>query len=258
MAWCMPAVAKHESFGYGGRVTSYHPFVWVRDGNVIYNQFRAGGGHRSENPTLRVQGEEGIPLWCRAGSETGAGGYGILQVTGNSSSGKYYAIPRGQIWNWQDNVKAGLAILKAKYDEASSRFNDQFDDQESAVGIRSLPTYRVKHESPNTGASYDFTFTQDGDRKMLHLCVLKQYNGASKYEITKTQAETRDANKGVVREGNFVLCPAGSGYYCAWLDSYNKNGYNFTNQWVVGPYASNGNDYVDLVLSMVNFNNNEN
>lgn len=30
------------------------------------------------------------------------------------------------------------------------------------------------------------------------------------------------------------------------------------NQWVVGPYASNGEDYVDLVLSMVNLNNNEN
>ena len=251
MVWCIPSIAKHESFGYGGKVDSYRPFVWVEDHNVVFNQFRAGGGHHT-----RILGQEGIPLWARNddGGEDGAGGYGMFQVTGNVLNGKYYAIPRGQIWNWQDNVKAGLD----KYDEASSTFNDQFDDQESDVGIRSLPTYRVKHESPNPGASYDFTFTQDGDRKMLHLCVLKQYNGASKYNVTKTQAETRDANKGVVREGNFVLCPAGSGYYCSWLDSYNKNGYNFTNQWVVGPYAHNGEDYVDLVLSMVNLNNNEN
>lgn len=261
MAWCIPSIAKHESFGYGGRIESYRPYVWVQDHNVIYNQFRAGGGHHN-----RYNGREGIPLWTRSES-AGAGGFGMFQVTGDIDHDIYYAVPRKVIWNWQENVIAGLEIFEAKYDEALGNLNKQKQQQQAVPNTQNLPAYRVKHDSPSPGASYDFTFEEGGDKKMVHLCALKQYNGAtSDAYLTKTEAEAEDRSNGVERIGDFVLCPAGAGYYCAWISSYSKNGYNITNKWAIGPYVGFKDknniehhvDYVDKVLSMVNYSNNEN
>lgn len=50
----------------------------------------------------------------------GPGGYGIYQVTGNAANSEAI-IPRKILWNWQDNVGAGLDIIKSKADWVDGR-----------------------------------------------------------------------------------------------------------------------------------------
>lgn len=71
MEWCLPAVAKSESFGYGGEAV-YYPFTWRNAPSSLYHQFLAGGGKYRREP-----GAEGIPLHSQ--DSAGADGYGIFK-----------------------------------------------------------------------------------------------------------------------------------------------------------------------------------
>jgi hypothetical protein len=123
-AWFAYALAKHESNLYGGEAT-YYPFSPVSPNNAKYNQFRALGGGQSGT---RVAGREGIPLIERA-EASGPGGIGMFQVTG-SATDQTDIIPRGQLWNWQDNVNGALAIIQhsIKSGLATRFYNDVKND----------------------------------------------------------------------------------------------------------------------------------
>lgn len=83
----MYAVAKHESKA-------------KNTNNLYYNQFYELPRHRRD---------VGRPVWNNDGG-TSPGGYGVFQVTGNSTN-NLANIPRKEIWNWQDNVEAAFSIL---------------------------------------------------------------------------------------------------------------------------------------------------
>jgi hypothetical protein len=108
--WFAYAIAKEESHNYGG---PDHEF---------YNQFFADYRRRSGNGwDTNMDWQCWAKAWpaynldreSRNGPQNGPGGYGIFQVTGNATN-ENAIIPRRQIWNWQDNVRAGIAIIRAK------------------------------------------------------------------------------------------------------------------------------------------------
>ena len=227
MGWVMPAIGKSESKGYGGEITSLHPFIWNDSRKVLFNQFVEGGGNYS-----RVIGKEGNPL--HSADNSGAGGYGIFQVTGDTS-GTDVAIPRAQIWNWQENVKAAMRIIKSKYDIASSWMNRQIQQQTQEAPSKSLPPYRAANSNPESGLAYDVTVAQDTEKTMTHLCTIKAYNGASKplSIVSESPTKYRDTD-------NFVY-DALYGHYCTWR--------NDTQDWCISRYNSHRFDYVERVLS---------
>jgi alpha-tubulin suppressor-like RCC1 family protein len=95
MAWFAYAIARHESKGYNGVDSRYNQF-WDKAG-------RFGG----------VDHEPGEVLWVNNPGEKAPKGFGILQVTGNIVD-ESADIPRKQLWNWQENVKGGLALVGPK------------------------------------------------------------------------------------------------------------------------------------------------
>lgn len=56
--------------------------------------------------------KNGLPIY-NFDYSLGPGGYGLFQITGDAES-NLINIPRKQIWNWQDNVRAVVPILDAK------------------------------------------------------------------------------------------------------------------------------------------------
>ena len=103
------AVAKQESRGYGGPTHLY------------YNQFFT---EYKPNPRAMAGGDwrawaKGFPVFMDDDGEItlqNPGGYGIYQNTRAN-------IPRGEIWNWQDNVVAGNAELLSKETIADTYLN---------------------------------------------------------------------------------------------------------------------------------------
>ena len=90
--WFAYAIAKHESKGYNAGA----------DG-VYYNQFMALPRHPRDN---------GFPVHVRA-ETSGAGGVGIIQVTGKGGN-KNVDAGREIFWNWQDNLTQGVSIVRSK------------------------------------------------------------------------------------------------------------------------------------------------
>lgn len=95
MAWFAYAIAKHESKDYNGSGSRFNQF-WEKSG-------RFGG----------VDYNEGEVLWVNNPGEEPPKGFGLFQVTGNVLK-KNADIPRQQLWNWQENVRGGLAIVASK------------------------------------------------------------------------------------------------------------------------------------------------
>ena len=231
MEWCLPAVGKSESFGYGGEAV-YYPFSWSNAPSSLYNQFLAGGGKYRREP-----GAEGIPLHSQ--DTAGAGGYGIFQVTGTAGGdGIYTAIPREQIWNWQKNIQAALQIILVKYNEAHRWMLRQLQQQQAEAPESALPVYRAADTNPGQGVPYDYSFAEGTACTIAQLCTLKAYNGASKCSRQINEPGTK------VRSPGFLYDPGKSGHYCAWM--------NTSRQWCISRYNSNNFDYVDRVLSRVN------
>ena len=202
MDWFTYAIAKSESKDYGGQ-----PY---------YNQFLANGGKYSPVP-----GQEGIPLHGKD-SDTTPGGFGLFQVTGTVSNPKE-KILRGQIWNWQENVKAALKIIKNKRTQAV----DWMDSQKQQSNIP-LPAHTV----------LNVTFKEGTPQTMKDAVTMKAYNGASRAPL------------GFVDNGNvpgFYLAPTKAGHYCYW-DNVDPDPHN---TWALSRYNDKEFNYVLRVCKEV-------
>lgn len=156
--WFAYAIAKEESHNYGG---PDHEF---------YNQFFADYRRQSGNGwDTNMDWQCWAKAWpaynldrnSRNGPQNGPGGYGIFQVTG-SATDENAIIPRRQIWNWQDNVRAGIAIIRSKA---------QFVDPRNTA---LLATY------PGSGALPGYPIGYTGTRRLLSgwdAYVCTAYNG---------------------------------------------------------------------------------
>jgi hypothetical protein len=171
--WFAYAIAKSE--------TAEHRYQ-----GSFYNQFRP-------NP---AKNQLGFPTWNDDGPTT-PGGYGIFQVTGSVSDEKAN-IPRKQIWNWQEDVKGGLDLLRSKRTTAVAWMNQQRNSQ-NANGT-ALPSHTVG----------SVTFAEGTNRKMEDAVTMKLYNGASR-------APTGFVDNGSVP--GFLLDPQGSDHYCFWKNA---------------------------------------
>jgi hypothetical protein len=100
MAWFAYAIAKHESQGYNDGINGQK--------NTRYNQFWDAAGRFAS-----VDHHAGEVLWTNNLGEAPPKGFGMFQVTGDKSDSSIN-IPRKQLWNWQDNVNAGLDIIASK------------------------------------------------------------------------------------------------------------------------------------------------
>ena len=179
--WFAYAIARSESMDYNGQGSRYNQFI------------------ESSGPNL------GRPLWGNDGGTT-PGGYGMFQVTGNASD-ENANIPRQQIWNWQENVGGGRAILADKQGAAVSWMTQQ-KNANNANGT-ALPDHTVG----------TVIFAEIGTHTMTDAVTIKLYNGASR------------APSGFVDDGDvpgFRLDPQGSGHYCFWR--------NISNEWALNRF----------------------
>ena len=125
--WHAYAIAKHETFG---RVRE--------DGSIrFYNQFYTDfqGGPIGDDSV-----DMGWAAWAkswpvynldrgsRVGPQNGPGGYGLFQLTlgpkdPRGSTAEEDFISRGEIWNWQDNVRGALQELWNKVPKSLKLLN---------------------------------------------------------------------------------------------------------------------------------------
>lgn len=202
--WFAYAISKHESEAYGGE--------------EFYNQFKKHGGYYQP-----VKGQEGAPLQVNA-EGYGPGGIGIFQVTGKADD-PAHVVFREQIWNWQKNVDAGLAIIRYKREEAAPRALNAFKWMRSETR-QSNGSYEGQRPQAREQRGQDVpvpnetvrsvTFTDNAGSPPIEDAVnIKLYNGAS------------------------------NGNYCSWDGSAN----NGQGVWKFNrTRAYDGKSYVDLVL----------
>lgn len=125
------AVAKHESKDYNG-------------GSSRYNQFWEGYARR-----FQVNHRKGEPLWCKAPTESSAGGFAVFQITGNLTS-QFAIISREQMWNWQKNADAYIVFVKTGGSASKGSVMDRF----FAAVARTYPT-DSEAQTPPTSFAYD-------------------------------------------------------------------------------------------------------
>ncbi len=241
MVWCIPAIAKHESYGYSYEVASYRPYVLKNNSmQTVFNQFEC----------KKDADKIGIPLHRRYETK-GAGGFGMYQVTGTPYS-IYDAVCRGVIWNWQINIHAAMEILLDKMNEVDIYFTSQLSQQEeydkdlAADKKHPLVDYRLINSIPRQGGkgtTYDFTIGQEHDKRMVHLCALKAYNGASRTSMNSAP-EIVNANPQYRFDSNL------SGHYCSWIPG--TTGSN-DKPWVISNLSGSASNYVDFIAAMVNY-----
>lgn len=201
--WFAYAIARSESRNYNGQGSRYNQFL--------------------ELPTHRR--DVGRPLWGDDGG-TLPGGYGMFQVTGTAADSTAN-IPRSEMWNWQENVHAGLAILANKRITADAWMTRQ-DNADNANGV-ALPNHTVRA----------VTFSEGTARTMTDAVTMKLFNGASRPPASFTD------------NGNvpgFLLDPQGSGHYCYWRISSSEWALNRYNN---PPAPIQPFNYVDRVCSEV-------
>ncbi|MDR3636954.1 MAG: hypothetical protein P4L84_24325 [Isosphaeraceae bacterium] len=105
-------LARPDATRFSYAIAKEETGEWRVNGS-LYNQFLA-------NPS---DPHAGLPTWNR--DSHGPGGYGIFQITGSPKNNNEN-IPRGQIWNWQDNIRAYVAILS---DESKAELAQRFYDR---------------------------------------------------------------------------------------------------------------------------------
>jgi hypothetical protein len=134
--WYAYAIAKHETYGYNLRSrVPRRGQVAINPGNIFgnptdntlglyFNHFWEGspGGYRGAGVALHnddqtrdrrrldargrvMPGNDGIP--------DGTGGFGLFQLTYEQGEDHFY-MPRGWIWNWQQNVEFGIEKCRTK------------------------------------------------------------------------------------------------------------------------------------------------
>ena len=201
--WFGYAIAKHETKGEGG--------------GLYYNQFK--------------ENLNGMPNHHKDSDDT-PGGFGVFQVTGDASS-QLNKIPRGQIWNWQDNVKAGLEIIKSKVPEAKAWLLSQKQQALDEIGTNSVPSIQMPRNQMDA-PPYTIRLNTDGgipanskhtftDSDIIGGIIIKMYNGAAPIAPGHT---------------------TGTGHFCVW---YNQDGV-----WEFRRKASNSDvTYVDRVAKEI-------
>jgi hypothetical protein len=184
--WFAYAIAKTESKGYNGGGTRYNQF-WQLPKDANDKDYRASRQTHAGRPIWNNDGnnDEGVPL---------PGGYGLIQVTGNASDAEAN-IPREQIWNWQKNSNAGLAILESKRTTADAWIIEQ-KSANNANGV-ALPNLTVG----------GVTFAEETDRTMNDAVTMKSYNGSSRANFNWQDNENI---------AGFVLDPHSAGQFCYW------------------------------------------
>jgi hypothetical protein len=135
--WFAYAVAKSETSEFRFKGSLYHEFIC-----------------NPHNPHV------GYPAWSR--DNTGPGGYGIMQVTPQDD------IPRRLIWNWQQNIEAGLTEIVVDHLKRAKKWMAEQIDADHANGTP-IPTLTVGN----------VTFAEGTERTMLDAVTLKNYNGMS-------------------------------------------------------------------------------
>jgi len=213
--------AKSESKDYNGEGTRYNQFWQLPDGPTNKNTRRVHAGR---------------PVWGNDGGTT-PGGYGIFQVTGNATDATA-DIPREQIWNWQKNVDAGLAILRPKYQESVTAMNNRraecrAENNGQAIPVPNHSVPRAAGDpgtmfgDPTDGAAPNprHTFT---DTDIVGAVTIKRYNGTA-----------------VIAPGSST----GTGDYCVWKNKVgNTPGCWEFRRWRVRNNQVDQTSYVDLVM----------
>jgi hypothetical protein len=226
--WFAYAIAKAESKDYNGADTRYNQFWQLpRDANdTNYRQSRITNSGR--------------PLWGNDGG-TSPGGYGMFQVTGTADS-PMDDIPRQQIWNWQENTTAALAILTNKNQGAqqamAARRQECLSERGQAISVPAHSVPRQGGDSgtllgdPTDGATPNPRHTfMDAD--VVGAVAIKRYNGAA------------------VPEGQSGAA-TGTGDYCVWRNqTANTQGRWEFRRWRVRNGEVDQVSYVDLVAGEI-------
>jgi hypothetical protein len=216
--WFAYAVAKSESRGYNNRPQAR---------NTIYNQFWEVDVYNGAPRT------PGHPIWCDDGPGR-PGGYGLFQVTGtpllpNDSDD----LPRREIWNWQDNVRAGLRILAyKKYGPVESAhavlWMRRQKNGDNANGV-TLPDHMV--------GRVIFSESIGSKATMEDALAIKAFNGASH---PSTNLDRSGAP-------GFLTDTSVSGHYCFW--------YKQARRWALSKFNAPSGiapfNYVDRVCAEV-------
>lgn len=220
--WFAYAIAKSETKDYNGGGTRYNHF-WQLPRDANDTSYRAMRQTHAGRPIWNNDGnnQNGVPL---------PGGYGLFQVTGNAADSEAN-IPRAQIWHWQENALAGMAILESKRTIADTWMTRQKNaNNANGVALQSLTVQSV-------------TFAESTNRTMNNAVTMKLWNGASKPPSTFTDPEPIPLG--------FLIDTQGSDHFCYW-----KNSASGTNKWALNRYNNpHGNtqpfNYVDRVCQEV-------
>jgi hypothetical protein len=215
--WFAYAIAKSESRDYNGEGTRYNQF-WKLPRHASDNVHRAAR-----------QTHAGRPIWGNDGG-TAPGGYGMFQVTGNATE-PTANIPSQQIWNWQMNALAGLAILESKRNIADAWMTRQ-KNENNANGV-DLPNLTVRN----------VTFAENTNRTINNAVTMKAWNGASAAPSNFTDPDGAVAG--------FIIDPQSGGHFCYW-----KNSASGENKWALSRYNNPPDriqpfNYVDRVCQEV-------
>lgn len=207
--WYAYAIAKHEAGSYNGGEIRYNQF-WERKGKF------AGVDHFA-----------GEVLWVNNPGEPPPKGFGLFQVTGNKDD-QTADIPRRELWNWQENVKAGLKIIAhKKYGPSDTQHAVKWiQRQQNAQNANGTPL------PPLTVAGV--TFTESGPRQIVDAVAIKAYNGAARV-IPNAESGTHQG---------YILNTADSGQFCYWR--------NASNAWALSRLRpADLKNYVQLVCDQV-------
>ena len=200
--WFAYAIAKSETFTRvreDGEIRYYNQFYTdYKGGPVGDNSEDMGWAAWAKNwPLYNFDRYYNSSIGSRV--QNGPGGYGIYQVTGNASNSKAI-IPRKLLWNWQDNVGAGLDIIKSKAAWVDGRHPKLTLTYPSAGA---LPIYPEGYTGPKTPFSSWDAYT------------ITAYNGLFGGGVRKIKLSGYR-----LRQGSCWL-PAGS----AWQFKHNSNKY---------------------------------
>jgi hypothetical protein len=212
--WFAYAIGKTESKDYNGGGSRYNQF-WQLPVDANDTTYR----------TARLT-HVGRPVWSNDGNNDAGiplpGGYGLFQVTGDSTDSEVN-IPRVQIWNWQANASAGLAILETKRAIADAWMIRQKNANNANGTV--LPNLSIGN----------VTFSDSTNRTMNGAVAMKAWNGARPIRAGHTDNEGPAAG--------FIIDPVNGGHFCYWRDNVLPNG------WALSRY----NRPADLSINPFNY-----
>lgn len=220
--WFAYALAKHETANVNNYKTNNH---------TRYNHFL----QLPANPR-----DVGRPTWGSKDGPGKPGGYGLFQVTGNVTS-PTNDIPRQQLWNWQSNAIAGIAILQNKYlgaaQQMAVRRQECLDEMGAALAVPDHTVPRAADDLRSTmlGDATDGTAPNPrytfGESNITTAVAIKRFNGALPIAPGST---------------------TGTGDYCVWKNqTTNSPGRWEFRRWAVREGQPVHVSYVDLVIGEI-------